>query len=550
MKNLLVLVALIFISYKSFSKDYTPTSTIKNVTVYLNGASITRSASVNLPKGSHTLTFKGITTHIDPNSIQVNSNTQMTLLSIQHEINYLEDLKTPKRIKELEDTLHILTVQRQNEINGKASYEEELDFIKQNKNIKGNQTITIDDIEEFSALYRKLIPELKSKILISELLIDKLNKQIARVNKELYKHRSTVKQQESIIYVEIETDNTINGTIDVSYYTQSAYWTPLYDLRADQINSDIELTYKAKVVQTTGNDWENVQLKLSTGNPSLGGNAPELETWNLKYYTASKNKYKNVSYAYGYDQKRQAPQKAEEKQSEGEFFDSISLSDSNNDVDASIKSFSQNVGSTESGTNIFFNIDVPYTILSEVKGEMVEIQRSKINASYEYFVVPKMDPDAFLVARLTDWSHLNLIPGETSIFYEGNYVGTSFLDPYETNDTLNISLGRDNNVVVKRVKDDNKCKTGTFGTSKKHTVSWNITVKNNKTGNIKITVTDQIPVSNNKDIEVELTENENGDLDEKTGIIEWNFELASGEKKELKFTFTVKHPRKRTVVLN
>lgn len=550
MKHLLLFGIGFLILKLSFSNEIITDSKISEAIVYLNGANVTRTAEINVRKGSHTLVFKGITTQLDPKSIQVETNVPVTLLSIQHEINFLEDLKTPKRIKELEDTLQVLTVQRMNEINGQTSYELELDFIISNKNIKGNQTISIDDVEEFTALYRKLIPELKSKILISQLLIDKLDKQIARVNRELSKHKRQVKQQESIIYIEIEADKPTQGNLNFSYYTQSAYWTPMYDIRANSLNEDIELTYKANVIQTTGNDWKEIKLALSTGNPSLSGTVPNLYTWNLDYYDEyQKEKNKKQygrkaqaqAYSYNWGDKNNEGKTLEEVQVKGAF-KSIGL-------DKAV-SFSNNVGSNESGTNIYFNIDVPYTILSEHKGEMVEIQKSNVKADYEYYVVPKLDLDAFLVARLSNWDHLNLVPGESSIFFEGNYVGSSFIDPYETNDTLDISLGRDKGIVVKREKDSEKCKVSTFGGTKKHVIAYNISLRNNKKGNVKITVKDHIPVSVRKELEVSLDDNSTGDFDEKTGKIEWNINLVPGDKSELYYQYTVKHPRKKSVQLN
>ena len=249
-KTLLVL-ALLSTSFYSQAKEIIAPSKIKSATVFLRGVNIERTSNIQLNKGNHELVFKGISTNILANSIQVQSTKYVTLLGINHEIRYKEDFNTPKKIKVLQDSLKLLQIQKRSELNGKEAYKAELNMILTNQSIKGNQTLSIDDIREFSALYRQLIPEIKSKMLIADLLIEKLDKSINRINGKLRQHQSKTRERESVITVKVDVSQSHKGKVALSYYSRDAYWTPEYDLRAESVESDINLTYKANIVQNT-----------------------------------------------------------------------------------------------------------------------------------------------------------------------------------------------------------------------------------------------------------------------------------------------------------
>ena len=536
-KTLLVL-ALLSTSFYSQAKEIIAPSKIKSATVFLRGVNIERTSNIQLNKGSHELVFKGISTNILANSIQVQSTKYVTLLGINHEIRYKEDFNTPKKIKVLQDSLKLLQIQKRSELNGKEAYKAELNMILTNQSIKGNQTLSIDDIREFSALYRQLIPEIKSKMLIADLLIEKLDKSINRINGKLRQHQSKTRERESVITVKVDVSQSHKGKVALSYYSRDAYWTPEYDLRAESVESDINLTYKANIVQNTGNDWNNIELSLSTGNPSLNGTVSELSTWRLNYYR-ERRKQK----AYKMQKSRQLA-----NYDSAIAFEGVELEEKSEERLSFSNSLS-NAELSESGTNYNFKINTPYDIPSQGKATAVEIKRMNIKSEFRYFAVPKKDDDAFLMARLTNWSGMNLIPGNSSIYFEGNYVGKSYIDPYGANDTLSVSMGRDKNIFIKREKINDECQNVLVSNAKKRTIEWKTTVKNQRKETIEITVQDQIPVSKIKEMIVSFENLSNADYDEKTGILTWKITLAAGELKEIGFAYSVKYPKNKVVVL-
>jgi uncharacterized protein (TIGR02231 family) len=168
----------------------------------------------------------------------------------------------------------------------------------------------------------------------------------------------------------------------------------------------------------------------------------------------------------------------------------------------------------------------------------VKINEVEVPVNYAYYIVPKLDKDAFLYASITNWTQLNLIPGKSNIFYQGNYVGETNIDKNILSDTLEISLGRDKQLVVnydsKRVKTDKKM----FGNAKEN-VTNEITVKNNKNAAITVKIEDQYPLSNREAIKIERFDNNNAKVDEKDGKLTWDLKMEAGEKKSVKFSYEV-----------
>ena len=169
---------------------------------------------------------------------------------------------------------------------------------------------------------------------------------------------------------------------------------------------------------------------------------------------------------------------------------------------------------------------------------------------YKYYAVPRMDKDAYLLAEVADWEKLNLLPGDANIIFEGTYVGKSFIDPSSTADTLNLTLGRDKRVVVKKEKLVDYSSTKFLGNSKQQKLTYELTVKNNKKDTVRMLLKDQYPLSTNKDVEVELLESRNASINPELGVLSWKLELAPGEMKKIRFAYSVKYPKEKVLNLN
>ncbi len=203
----------------------------------------------------------------------------------------------------------------------------------------------------------------------------------------------------------------------------------------------------------------------------------------------------------------------------------------------------------ENQTTVEIEVNTPYSIKSNGEKLLVDLRTHDIDALYEYYAIPKLDKDAFLIARIIDWDQYNLLEGEANLYFEDAYVGRSILDAKSLADTLTISLGRDRNIVVGREKNQQFSKKRTIGTNIVETRGFKIVVRNKKSQPIKLTLFDQIPVSVVSDISVNANELSRGQLDAQTGKVTWELTVSPQEQKELNLEYEVKYPRRERVIL-
>jgi uncharacterized protein (TIGR02231 family) len=201
-------------------------------------------------------------------------------------------------------------------------------------------------------------------------------------------------------------------------------------------------------------------------------------------------------------------------------------------------------------TTVTFDISVPYSVHSDGKVQTVEIQRVTTPADYKYVTMPKLSQHAYLTANITDWAKLSLQSGEATLYFDNSFVGKSTLDVNQLKDTLTISLGTDNSILIKREKRKDFTSKKTIGANRTDTYSFLLTLRNNKSNPVKITVNDQIPVSSNSSISVEPVELSGGRINQETGEINWDLEIKPLETKQLVLTYSVKYPKDKTVILD
>jgi uncharacterized protein (TIGR02231 family) len=203
----------------------------------------------------------------------------------------------------------------------------------------------------------------------------------------------------------------------------------------------------------------------------------------------------------------------------------------------------------ETVTNLEYVIDLPYSIPSDGEDYSIKIKDVSLPVNYVYHTIPKLEKDVFLTAEIRDWSQLNLISGKSSIYYQSTFTGESAIDTDQSSDTLSISLGRDNNILVNREGNKALFDKRVMGNYIKEVIGWDITVKNNKNTPVKITVEDQFPISERKSIEVERLGAEGAKVNGDTGRITWEIELQPNEKKVLTYSYSVKYPKFENLML-
>ena len=208
---------------------------------------------------------------------------------------------------------------------------------------------------------------------------------------------------------------------------------------------------------------------------------------------------------------------------------------------------SQYTTSSENQLNVSFDIDVPYDILANGKAHSVSLQELHLKADYKYYTAPRVDKEVYLVASVEDYSKYNLLAGEANIVFEGLYVGKTYIDPNQTSETLNLTMGNDKKISVKREKVVEKSQTKFISGSKEQIFTYDITLRNNKKEKIDLVLKDQYPVGIEKSIEIELLEASKASVDEQTHILTWDISLKPNETKTFRISYKLKYPKDKVI---
>ncbi|MBX7224457.1 MAG: mucoidy inhibitor MuiA family protein [Chitinophagales bacterium] len=257
-------------------------SKIEQVTIFLNGAQIYRTGSSTLFKGRNELIFKNISPNIDKESIQLKGEGKFTIVSVSQRYNYLEESTSKESVKELQKKIEE-TEAKMEEINiMNEVYKAEEMMLTKNQEITGNISgVKAADLKESIDFQRQRVTEVKTKILENNRNLVQLTEDIQKYSKQIGELQVKRTKPMSEIIVVVEAYENTEATFQLSYFADGAGWTPSYDLKVEQLNQPVNMKYKANVYQSTGEDWKDVQLTLSTGNPQLGGEKPSLVPWYL-----------------------------------------------------------------------------------------------------------------------------------------------------------------------------------------------------------------------------------------------------------------------------
>ena len=528
MKCLIVLAVNVFVwaNISMAQSDARISTTPENVLVYLTGAQIQSKGKANLKQGRQTVVFDMLSNYIDPNSVQVKADASITILSVNYALNYLK----PQDFKEfqvLEDSVRYYTDQNARLAITRKGYEEELTVLAANKSIGGaNSGVSTAELGKITEFVRNRVQDCALKKYDIEQKERRNAERVQVLNQQMNEMRNNRMKPTGEITVQLNAQNAAQASFELSYYVTNCGWTPSYDIRVKDINSKAIIAAKANVVQNTGQDWKNVKLSLSTGNPAQGNTQPSLSPW---WLSLSEN---NIVYkAKG----RRSDDLKRMEMAAPAAAGGYSIDDAQGTYSNTAADFSQLLNST--GTNSIFEISIPYTIESNGKENYVEIQKYEMAAEFSYLSIPKLDPDAFLLARILGWDKGELLPGDASVYFENNYVGKTYFDTRIVDDTLAVALGRDNNIMIKRkqVNELNE-RTSLNGNTKKISRVFDIEIE------------DQVPLSNNEQLNVEVLETGGAEYNKETGKLVWKLKLPPGESKKLRFGYSVKYPRK--LILN
>jgi uncharacterized protein (TIGR02231 family) len=528
---------LLFSAIGFAQKPVFTTAKVKSATVYFNSAELSQTTSVNLPVGTSEIVIKNVADYLNENTVQIGAPSSVTVLSVQFTQNYISEYEideTNPAIKKVRDSITWTEKEIKKIQIDSYSSQQTIALLDKNQNVAGeNSGLNVAELMKLVDYYKAKRTELDNNIVALKEKEVKLNQKLSALKSKL--EINTQKEEKNskgklIIQVMNEVAGLVN--FDINYITNNASWQPFYDLRADNINSPINMMYKAQVTQWTGIDWKKVNLTLSSGNPNQNNQAPILNSWFLRY--------QDMNYYRG---------NVMQKSSENELQEVVVVgyAKAKKNKNAGYMPSSINAEIKENQLNVSFDIDIPYDILSNSKPHSVALKDIKLPATYKYYAAPRVEKEAFLLAEINDYSKYNLLPGEANIIFESLYVGKTYINTNQTSDTLNLSMGRDKKISIKREKVVDKSGTKFLSSKKEQTFTFDITVRNNKKESVTMLLKDQYPLSTDKEVEIELLEKDGAKDNKETGILTWDVKLNPNETKKFRISYRVKYPKDKVI---
>lgn len=639
-------------------KEQKINAAIRQVTVFTSGAQIEHTKSVDLESGKQVVTFEKLTDFVDPNSIQLKSSENATILSVRTRKNFDEVAIAKQDVVALNEKRSKLENEEQAFRNEYSVllYDEQL-LLKNNDLGSQQQAVKIVELKEASVFYHSKLTEIQTRKSQLEDEIERVIRAINVIEQEINTRRSLPVKNYTEIQVELDVTTAGKTEFVFSYITPNASWKPYYDMRSNGVGAPVLLEAKGLVTQDTGEDWDQVQLILSTNDPYDNTQEAILEPWQLNYYTPAPRRAAvqrpDFSYDYsgetiygevldavsgeplafakiqpslnpnlvvstdaagrfsfvvprgehaysvnylgynaawinidqpftkillypqavametinpfysdgkgnnggkgagpGYTLTRedieripaksdtrvlstipgvQANKRLQKKERESATGWDYSVSDSLSVVATSV----------EKDLRMEFQINTPFSIPSDNADHRVAIAVHTMPANYEYHAVPKLDASVYLVAQISGWEKLNLLSGESNLYFDGTFIGKSYVDVNSTKDTLSFSLGKDRKIVIDRKRSEENSKSRAVGNRTKYEVQWDFTIRNNGGSAIPLIIKDHFPIAINNDIKVKQGTYLGATLNDKTGILTWRMTLAKGESKLFSFNYSV-----------
>ncbi|MFA7419354.1 MAG: DUF4139 domain-containing protein [Melioribacteraceae bacterium] len=526
-KVFLAIIAVALISQSVFaSGEIIVKPNLTGVKVFLRGAELKQNAKVKLEKGINEVVVTGIAGNIDRNSINVSGKGDGIIISVVQRFDYLRSPEKHPDIKALEDSLELYNKFLALKQNDSDVLKYELDLILSNKSI-GNEKIgvSVSELQKMADFFRKKIADLKSQMLQVSIETKKIQKNIERINRQLAERNNQLNKPSNEVAVSISAKTAGTFDLDLSYILYDAGWVPTYNIRVDKINTPAQLNYIANVYQNSGFAWNDVEIVLSTRNPNRNNTKPELYPWYLDFF-----------------------QPVALRELKGGVMKSAAMVSMAQDAAApQVESMANYFESVETQLAVEFTPSMKYSIPTDNKQHSLAIKDYSVKANYEYYAVPKLDNNAFLVALLTDWNEFNLLPGEANIYFENSFVGKTNINPETTKDTLAVSLGRDENISVSREQLKDFTEDKFLSSDIERTFAYEVKIKNNKKGSVKLTVEEQIPISQQEDIAVKLIETSGGKYNQETGELKWDVNIDAGKSITKKLVFSVRHPKDKQI---
>lgn len=522
MRRFLPLFALLLlISGSAIAKNVT--TKVDAVTVYRQTARMSQSGYVDIPVGTTEIIIDNLSAAMILPSVQVELSGSPVILSVTSRINYTKPELDPKPVLHMNDTIAGYNEKLDWIENQKQVYTSEEAMINEKQKMVGTITgLTVMELQKLSDLYRTRLLEIRAKLFDLKKDSQELIKKRSEVQTRLNSYSNPTFKPTGEIVLMVTSKVATRSKISCNYLVNQAGWNPIYDLRSSGFEKPLTLNTYGQVYQSTGLDWKDVKLTVSTGNPAQNNSRPILVPLYVDFYSPMINNYTN----------------------KGAMLNSALYEEANTDK---VDDLVYTVNEVETQLTMEYEIELDQTIPTDGKTYQVQLKDYEIPATYVHHTVPSMERAAFLLAKVPNWGQYHIMSGKMNLFFDGRYIGQSDINTQVTADTLLLSLGRDEKISVERHSIVDKESHSFFGGTRKENRTYEISVRNNKSKAVTVEVLDHIPVSRQQDIKVTMLDQGGAEYTEAIGKLLWTLDLKPGETKKVRFSFEVAFPKDKPV---
>ena len=495
------------------------------VQIYRSGADVTRTGRVELEKGTNETEITGLSNNavIDTVKLFFPAGVQLTDIRFRHGADTDDDDRESVKIRE-----KITDLQKKTEV-----LELQAALWKENGSFSGTAKPDIAEVEH----YIEKLPE----------RLNGLYEEINTIKREIKVQQRALKEADRlenlpVITAVLEAPEAGAYDFEVQYHEQSASWEPVYEVHTDA-EGPLTLKVRARLFQHTGEDWEAVKVSLLTSTPA-GGSLPVLDPVYLNFRTA-------------------VPVSGSARRSSAKMMRNMVYEDAMMDVEeaaapmmmagatggtAQLQRIETSAAETESSDTLTeYTLPGTKTITADTKGTMADLLEYQLPAEYAVSAVPKMDVRAYLAAKVKTEDLPEDIHGTAGIYLNGVYAGETDITADLTKETLDIPLGKEEGIQVSRTEKKRKTSEAMLKNQRTTEYAYELKITNGKTKETEITVTDQIPVSQDKTIIVEAVNKDGAEFKEETGILTWKLKLDPKETKTLNLAYKVSWPKDKTL---
>jgi uncharacterized protein (TIGR02231 family) len=532
------------IASSSINNRLSPLSQITSVIVYEDRAMVTRTAHLTLETEEYKVAIVDLPEGIMDASVRASGRglAMVKITGLEIEKIFLEKSGIAK-VRDLEEQIQKLEDDKkgiQDQIAARKIQQKFLNSLQvlSSEQISEELSTKRPNVEEYQQVLSFLFSGLANVNLeIQKLEMNKreLQEKLNVLQKELQQVRSLRARMRKSAIVSLQADRSGAFDLEVSYVVRGAGWRPSYDARVIGNPNKVELRYYGEVWQRTGEDWPEARVTLSTARPAVGGRAPELITWALNYipqwYGQENEENRRIMLRGALKDKpaaKPSPKKLEE--------DAVARLET-----AQVRS---------AGTSVLFEIDERKEVSSDGSPQKFTIAIDQFKPKMQYNAVPKLTPYAYLHSKVKNEAEYPLLAGPVNIFMGPDFIGKASIDNVAPTEEFPLYLGVDEGIKIKRdlIKKE-KSKVGFLTKKEKIHYTYKTTITSFKKNKVKLSILDQVPVSQNKEIvitDVKITPTPKENKTDQ-GELQWEFEISPKEELEIILEYSVEYPNGKEI---